>query len=134
MPRIERILEEKRLQLQDLNVEQGSFTFEDIISEFNKKSRKIDERFDQLPINFNNYTNIEKPTKISENLTNKEIKLNKTILALRSENAQLLEKIRLLETKSPPNNDSNEQKHICYQVPVSNSFNALRNMEIMKAP
>ena len=109
-------------------------SFEDIISEFNKKFQKIDERFDQLQINFNNCTNIEKPTNISENLTNKEIKLNKTILALRSENAQLLEKIRLLETKSPPNNDSNEQKHICYQIPVSNSFTALRNMEIMKAP
>ena len=84
-------------------------SFEDIISEFNKKFQKIDERFDQLQINFYNCTNIEKPTNISENLTNKEIKLNKTILALRSENAQLLEKIRLLETNSLPNNDSNEQ-------------------------
>ena len=102
-------------------------SFEDIISEFNKKFQKIDERFDQLQINFNNCTNIEKPTNISENLTNKEIKLNKTILALRSENAQLLEKIRLLETKSPPNNDSNEQQNIYYQVPISNSFSTLRN-------
>ena len=104
-------------------------SFEDIISEFNKKFQKIDERFDQLQINFNNCTNIEKPTNISENLTNKEIKLNKTILALRSENAQLLEKIRLLETKSPPNNDSNEQQNIYYQVPVSNNFSNLRNMD-----
>ena len=103
-------------------------SFEDIISEFNKKFQKIDERFDQLQINFNNCTNIEKPTNISENLTNKEIKLNKTILALRSENAQLLEKIRLLETKSPPNNDSNEQQNIYYQVHVSNNFSNLRNM------
>ena len=104
-------------------------SFEDIISEFNKKFQKIDERFDQLQINFNNCTNIEKPTNISENLTNKEIKLNKTILALRSENAQLLEKIRLLETKSPPNNDSNEQQNIYYQVPISNSFSTLRNTD-----
>ena len=44
----------------------------------------------------------------SENLTNKEIEINETILAVRSENAQQLQKIRLLETKSPPNNDSNE--------------------------
>ena len=53
--------------------------------------------------------------------------LNETILAVRSENAQLLEKIRLLETKSPPNNDSNEQQHIYCRVPVSNSFSALSN-------
>ena len=104
-------------------------SFEDIISEFNKKFQKIDERFDQMQINFNNCTNIEKPTNISENLTNKEIKLNKTILALRSENAQLLEKIRLLETKSPPNNDSNEQQNIYYQVAVSNNFSNLRKMD-----
>ena len=84
-------------------------SFEDIISEFNEKFQKIDERFDQLEINFNNYTNTEKPTNLSENLTNKVIELNETILALRSENAQLLEKIRLLETNSLPNNDSNEQ-------------------------
>ena len=104
-------------------------SFEDIISEFNEKFQKIDERFDQLEINFNNYTNTEKPTNLSENLTNKVIELNETILALRSENAQLLEKIRLLETKSPPNNDSNEQQNIYYQVPVSHSFSTLRNME-----
>ena len=84
-------------------------SFEDIISEFNEKFQKIDERFDQLEINFNNYTNTEKPINVSENLTNKVIELNETILALRSENAQLLEKIRLLETNSLPNNDSNEQ-------------------------
>ena len=60
-------------------------------------------------------------------MTNKEIELNETILALRSENAQLLEKICLLETKSPPNKDSNEQQHIYYQVPVSNSFSILSN-------
>ena len=102
-------------------------SFEDIISEFNEKFQKIDERFDQLEINFNNYTNTEKPTNLSENLTNKVIELNETILALRSENAQLLEKIRLLETKSPPNNDSNEQQNIYYQVPISNSFSTLRN-------
>ena len=104
-------------------------SFEDIISDFNKKFHKIDERFDQLEINFNNYTNTEKPTNLSENLANKVIELNETILALRSENAQLLEKIRLLETKSPPNNDSIEQQNIYYQVPVSHSFRTLRKME-----
>ena len=102
-------------------------SFEDIISEFNEKFQKIDERFDQLEINFNNYTNTEKLTNLSENLTNKVIELNETVLAVRSENAQLLEKIRLLETKSPPNNDSNEQQNIYYQVPISNSFSTLRN-------
>ena len=61
-------------------------------------------------------------------MANKKIELNETILALRSENAQLLEKICLLETNSPPNNDSNEQQNICYQIPVSNSFSTLRNM------
>ena len=104
-------------------------SFEDIISEFNEKFQKIDERFDQLEINFNNYTNTEKPTNLSENVKNKVIELNETILALRSENAQLLEKIRLLETKSPPNNDSNEQQNIYYQVPISNSFSTLRNTD-----
>ena len=104
-------------------------SFQDIISEFNEKFQKIDERFDQLEINFNNYTNTEKPTNLSQKLTNKVIELNETILALRSENAQLLEKIRLLETKSPPNNDSNEQQNIYYQVPVSNNFSNLRNMD-----
>ena len=104
-------------------------SFEDIISEFNEKFQKIDERFDQLEINFNNYTNTEKPTNLSENVTNKVIELNETILALRSENAQLLEKIRLLETKSPRYNDSNEQQKIYYQVPVSNTFSTLRKME-----
>ena len=104
-------------------------SFEDIISEFNEKFQKIDERFDQLEINFNNYTNTEKPINLSENLTNKVIELNETILALRSENAQLLEKIRLLETNSLPNNDSNEQQNICYQVPVSNSLSTLRNTD-----
>ena len=64
-------------------------SFEDIISEFNEKFQKIDERFDQLEINFNNYTNTEKPTNLSQNLTNKVIELNETILALRSENVQL---------------------------------------------
>ena len=64
-------------------------SFEDIISEFNEKFQKIDERFDQLEINFNNYTNTEKPINLSENLTNKVIELNETILALRSENVQL---------------------------------------------
>ena len=103
-------------------------SFEDIISEFKEKFQKIDARFDQLEINLNNYTNTEKPTNFSENLTNKVIELNETILALRSENAQLLEKICLLETNSPPNNDSNEQQNICYQIPVSNSFSTLRNM------
>ena len=102
-------------------------SFQDIISEFNEKFQKIDERFDQLEINFNNYTNTEKLTNLSENLTNKVIELNETVLAVRSENAQLLEKIRLLETKSPPNNDSNEQQNIYYQVPISNSFSTLRN-------
>ena len=82
-----------------------------------------------MQINFNNYTNTEKPTNLSENLTNKEIELNETIRVLRSENAQPLEKIRVLETKSPPNNDSNEQQHIYYQVPVSNSFSALSNKD-----
>ena len=104
-------------------------SFEDIISEFNEKFQKIDERFDQLEINFNNYTNTEKPINVSENVTNKVIELNETILALRSENAQLLEKIRLLETKSPRYNDSNEQQKIYYQVPVSNTFSTLRKME-----
>ena len=104
-------------------------SFEDIISEFNEKFQKIDERFDQLQINFNNYTTTEKPTNLSENLTNKEIELNETILALRSENAQLIKKIRSLETKSPPNNDSNEQQQIYYQVTVSNSFSALSNKD-----
>ena len=64
-----------------------------------------------------------------KNLTNKEIELNETILALRSENVELLEKICLLETKSPPNNDPNEQRHIYYQLPVSNSFSALSNKD-----
>ena len=100
----------------------------DIISEFNEKFQKIAERFDQLEINFNNYTNTEKPQILSENLTSKVIELNKSTLALRSENAQLLEKISLVETKSLPNNDFNEQQNICYQVPVSNSFSTLRNM------
>ena len=47
-------------------------SFEDIISEFNEKFQKIDERFDQLQINFNNYTNTDETTNLSENLTNKE--------------------------------------------------------------
>ena len=64
-------------------------SFEDIISEFNEKFQKIDERFDQLEINFNNYTNTEKPTNLSQKLTNKVIELNETIRALRSENVQL---------------------------------------------
>ena len=64
-----------------------------------------------------------------KNLTNKEIELNETILALRSENVELLEKICLLQTKSPPNNDSNEQRRIYYQLPVSNSFSALSNKD-----
>ena len=64
-------------------------SFENIISEFNEKFQKIDERFDQLEINFNNYTNTEKPTNLSQKLTNKVIELNETILALRSENVQL---------------------------------------------
>ena len=104
-------------------------SFEDIISEFNEKFQKIHERFDQLQSNFNNYTNTEKPTNLSENLTNKEIELNEKILALRSENAQLFEKIRLLEKKSPPNNDFNEQQHIYYHVPVPSSFSALTNKD-----
>ena len=62
-------------------------------------------------------------------MTNKVIELNETILALRLENAQLLGKIRLLETNSLPNNDSNEQQNICYQVPVSNSLSTLRNTD-----
>ena len=82
---------------------------EDIISEFNERFQKIDERFYQLETNFNNYTKTEKPKILSENLTNKEIELNESILAVRSENAQLLEKICLLEAKSLPNNDFNEQ-------------------------
>ena len=81
-----------------------------------------------MQINFNNYTNTEKPTNLSENVKNKVIELNETILALRSENAQQLEKIRLLEKNSPQNNHSNEQQNICYQIPVSNSFSTLRNM------
>ena len=103
-------------------------SFEDIISEFKEKFQKIDERFDQLKINFNNNTSTEKTTNLSENLTNIVIELNETTLALRSKNVQLLEKICLLETNSPPNNDSNEQQNICYQIPVSNSFSTLRNM------
>ena len=59
-------------------------SFEDIISEFNEKFQKIDEHFDQLQINFNSYTNTEKPTNLSENLTDKVIELYETILALRS--------------------------------------------------
>ena len=39
-------------------------SFQDIISEFNEKFQKIDERFDQLQINFNKYTNTEKPTNL----------------------------------------------------------------------
>ena len=69
-------------------------SFEYIISEFNERFQNID----QLQLNFKNYTNTEKPTNLSENLANKEIELNETILALRSENAQVLEKIRVLET------------------------------------
>ena len=69
-------------------------------------------------------------TKILKNRDpNKVIELDEIILALGSENAQLLEKIRLLEINSPPNNDSNEQQNIYYQVPVSNSFSTLRNMD-----
>ena len=60
-------------------------------------------------------------------MANKDIELNETILALRSENAQQLKKIHLLETKSPPNNDSNEQQHIYSQVPVLISSSALSN-------
>ena len=103
-------------------------SFEDIISEFNEKFQKTDERFDQLEINFNNYTTTEKTANLSENLANIVIELNETTLALRSENVQLLEKIRLLQTNSPPNNDSNEQQNISYQIPVLNSFSTLRNM------
>ena len=103
-------------------------SFEEIISEFNEKFQKIDERFDQLENNFNNYTNTEKPINLSEKLTNKAIELNETILALRSEHSQLLEKIRLLETKSSPNNDSKEQQNTYYQVPVSNRLSTLRNL------
>ena len=103
-------------------------SLEDIISEFNEKFQKIDERFDQLENNFNNYTNTEKPINLSEKLTNKSIELNETILALRSEHSQLLEKIRLLETKSSPNNDSKEQQNTYYQVPVSNRLSTLRNL------
>ena len=102
---------------------------EDIISEFNEKFQKINERFDQLQINFNNYTNTEKQTNLSVILTNKETEINETIPALISENAQILDKIRLLESKALQNNDSNEHQHIYYQVPVSNSFSTLINME-----
>ena len=52
-------------------------SFEDIISDFNKKFHKIGERFDQLEINFNNYTNTEKPINLSKNLANKVIDLMK---------------------------------------------------------
>ena len=104
-------------------------SFEDIISEFNEKFQKIDERFDQLQINFNNYTNTEKQTNLSVNLANKEIEINETISVLISENAQILDKIRLLETKALQNNDSNAQQHIYYQVPVTNSFSTFINME-----
>ena len=41
-------------------------SFKDIISEFNEKFQKTDEYFDQLQINFNNYTNAEKPTNLSQ--------------------------------------------------------------------
>ena len=37
--------------------------------------------------------------------------------------------ICIAETKSPPNNDSNEQQNIYYQVPISNSFSTSRNMD-----
>ena len=67
-------------------------SFEDIISEFNKKFQKIDERSDQLQISFNNYTTTEKPTNLSENLANKEIELNEIILALRSKILNYLKK------------------------------------------
>ena len=67
-------------------------SFEDIISEFNEKFQKTDERFDQLEINFNNYTTTEKTANLSENLANIVIELNETTLALRSEYVQLLEK------------------------------------------
>ena len=52
-------------------------SFEDIISEFNETFQKIDERFDQLQINFINYTNTEKPTNLPENLTIKKWHLMK---------------------------------------------------------
>ena len=104
-------------------------SFEGIISELKEKFQKIDERFDQLQINFNNYTNTEKQTNLSVNLTNKEIEINEIISVLISENAQILDKIHLLETKALQNNDSNEQQHIYYQVPVSNSFSTFINME-----
>ena len=52
-------------------------SFEDIISEFNEKFQKTDELFGQLQINLNNSTNTEKPTNLSENLTNKEKNLMK---------------------------------------------------------
>ena len=52
-------------------------SFEDIISEFNETFQKIDERFDQLQINFNNYTNTEKLTNLPENLTIKKWHLMK---------------------------------------------------------
>ena len=67
-------------------------SFEDIISEFNKKFQKIDERSDQLQISFNNYTTTEKPTNLSENLANKEVELNEIILALRSKILNYLKK------------------------------------------
>ena len=41
-------------------------SFKDIISEFNEKFQKTDECFDQLQINFNNYTNAKKPTNLSQ--------------------------------------------------------------------
>ena len=104
-------------------------SFEDIISEFNEKFQKIDKGFDPLEINFNNYTTTEKTTNLSENLANIVIELNETTLALRSEYVQLLEKIRLLQTNSPPNNDSNEQQNISYQIPVLSTFSTLRNMD-----
>ena len=81
-----------------------------------------------MEINFNNYTTTEKTANLSENLANIVIELNETTLALRSENVQLLEKIRLLQTNSPPNNDSNEQQNISYQIPVLSSFSTLRSM------
>ena len=101
---------------------------EDIISEFNEKFQKIDKGFDPLEINFNNYTTTEKTTNLSENLANIVIELNETTLALRSEYVQLLEKIRLLQTNYPPNNDSTKQQNISYQIPVLSSFSTLRNM------
>ena len=104
-------------------------SFEDIISEFNEKFQKIDKGFDPLEINFNNYTTTEKTTNLSENLANIVIELNETTLALRSEYVQLLEKIRLLQTNYPPNNDSTKQQNISYQIPVLNSFSTLRNMD-----